>query len=226
MPDHTMNELAALSGLSVRTIRYYQSQGLVPSVGREGPGTRYPESTLARLLLVVRMKRDHLPLGEIRNRLAELGDEEIALLAAEAEPEQAPGSALDYVRALLAQGSTTPEAATDAAAGVVPRPGYRAQRVGSDVAPPLPGTGLWSMVPPSEAPPAPGPDALRASPGKPSARAAPKPKPRTLERSTWDRIGLGPDIEIHVRRPLSRRDNRMVERIVTFAREVLEGEEG
>lgn len=225
MPDHTMHELAALSGLSVRTIRYYQSQGLVPSVGREGPGTRYPESTLARLRLIVRMKRDHLPLGEIRNRLAELGDEEIALLAAEAEPDQAPGSALDYVRALLAQGGSAPDAYADAAAGVAPHPGYRARRLGSDVAPP-PGIGLLSMVPPSEAPPAPGPDALRASPGKPSARAAPTPKPRTPERSTWDRIGLGPDIEIHVRRPLSRRDNRIVERIVTFAREVYEGEEG
>jgi len=38
----------------------------------------------------------------------------------------------------------------------------------------------------------------------------------------WERIPLAPDVELHVRRPLSRTANRRVERLVTIAREILE----
>jgi hypothetical protein len=44
------------------------------------------------------------------------------------------------------------------------------------------------------------------------------------ERSAWERISLGPDIELHVRRPLSRRDNRQVDRLIAFARQLQEEE--
>ncbi len=59
---------------------------------------------------------------------------------------------------------------------------------------------------------------MAADAGKPE-QAAP-----TAERSQWDRIALTNDIELHVRRPLSRLDNRRVERLITIARQVL-GEE-
>jgi DNA-binding transcriptional MerR regulator len=37
-------------------------------------------------------------------------------------------------------------------------------------------------------------------------------------RSTWERIPLAPDVELHVRRPLSREQNRFVERLLEAAR--------
>ena len=42
------------------------------------------------------------------------------------------------------------------------------------------------------------------------------------ERSQWERISLTPDLELHVRRPLSREHNKVVERLLTHARRLLE----
>ena len=48
---------------------------------------------------------------------------------------------------------------------------------------------------------------------------------RTEERhvaAVWERIPLAPDVELHVRRPLSRTAHKRVERLLTIAREILE----
>jgi DNA-binding transcriptional MerR regulator len=42
------------------------------------------------------------------------------------------------------------------------------------------------------------------------------------QRSQWERIALTPDVELHVRRPLSRVQNRLVERLIELARRALE----
>ena len=42
------------------------------------------------------------------------------------------------------------------------------------------------------------------------------------ERSQWERLSLGPNVELHVRRPLSRLEQRRVERLITIARQVLD----
>ena len=103
--EFTIAELSTLSGVPVRTIRYYVAQGLLPSPGRDGPASRYGETTLARLRLIRQLQAAHQPLSAIRERLAALSDVEIGELAA--TPEPAPSdSALDYVRGLL--GKATP----------------------------------------------------------------------------------------------------------------------
>ena len=55
---------------------------------------------------------------------------------------------------------------------------------------------------------------------------APHPQPAgTAEkRSTWERIVLAPDVEIHVRRPLSREQNRQLERLMEVARNLFSEE--
>ena len=51
---------------------------------------------------------------------------------------------------------------------------------------------------------------------------APSPPRREAEeRSHWERIPLTGDIELHVRRPLSRVDNRRVDRLLEQARQIL-----
>ena len=47
---------------------------------------------------------------------------------------------------------------------------------------------------------------------------------RTPERSQWERIVLVPDIELHVRRPLTRLQNRRLERVIRIVRRFLEEE--
>jgi DNA-binding transcriptional MerR regulator len=69
-------------------------------------------------------------------------------------------------------------------------------------------------------------NAYAEAPTPPPAESRPPPAaaPAPAERSQWERIVLGPDIELHIRRPLPRAQNRQVDRLVTIARELLEGE--
>ena len=71
------------------------------------------------------------------------------------------------------------------------------------------------------------------TPPSPPAAAAPmpalrhhEPKPETqpseTTRSQWERIPLDPDIELHIRRPLTRQSNKRVERLIAIARELFE----
>ena len=57
---------------------------------------------------------------------------------------------------------------------------------------------------------------LRRSEGSPSTIG---------ERSNWERISLTADIEVHVRRPLSRGENRALDQLLERARELFVGEE-
>jgi len=54
---------------------------------------------------------------------------------------------------------------------------------------------------------------------------APAPSPAYATKpiaAVWERIPLAPDVELHVRRPLSRTAHKRVERIINIAREILE----
>jgi hypothetical protein len=51
---------------------------------------------------------------------------------------------------------------------------------------------------------------------------SPAPDEAGPQRSQWERVALSPDVELHVRRPLSRLANKRVERLIAIARELLE----
>ena len=55
----------------------------------------------------------------------------------------------------------------------------------------------------------------------PAADSAATPV-RPIERSQWERVVLAPEVELHIRRPLARAQNKQVDRLVTIARELLE----
>lgn len=42
------------------------------------------------------------------------------------------------------------------------------------------------------------------------------------DRSQWDRIQINPDIELHIRRPTMRGDNKRVYRLIEYARQLFE----
>jgi DNA-binding transcriptional MerR regulator len=51
------------------------------------------------------------------------------------------------------------------------------------------------------------------------------PPAASAGRAQWERIALTADVELHVRRPLSREDNRRVEKLLEKARELFRPEE-
>lgn len=56
----------------------------------------------------------------------------------------------------------------------------------------------------------------------PPQSPSPAPPDSSVGRSQWERLALTQDIELHIRRPLSRHQNRQVERLVAFARQLLQ----
>ncbi len=68
-----IGEVAERTGLSLRTIRYYEEVGLVtPSARSQGGFRLYAESDVARLMLVKQMKPLGFQLEEMRELLAAL----------------------------------------------------------------------------------------------------------------------------------------------------------
>ena len=73
----TLGELTAAADVSVRTVRYYIAEGLLPPPEGSGPGSAYTQGHLDRLRLIQRLKEAYLPLKEIRRRLSGLSDDEV-----------------------------------------------------------------------------------------------------------------------------------------------------
>ncbi len=175
--DLDLAELADQAGVSVRTIRYYQQQGLINAPGVRGPGAKYGEPDLNRLKLINALKREHLPLAEIRRRMEQLDDQQVGQALVEA-PQAARESAAEYARALLSGSAVYPMRPHDSALSqyyTSPRP----WRVGSGPAP----------------------------------------------RTNWERIEVAPDIELHVRRPLSRYENKRLEQAIELMTRFLNEED-
>ena len=76
----SLAELTEVANVSVRTVRYYIAEGLLPPPEGAGPSSAYSAGHLDRLLLIQRLKEAYLPLREIRRRLSGLGDEEVKAL--------------------------------------------------------------------------------------------------------------------------------------------------
>ena len=85
--DYLINELAKQAGVSVRTIRYYLNEGLLPPPETKGRYASFGEEYLDLLELIRRLKEAYLPLKEIRERVAGLSHEQVRVLLAELDQE-------------------------------------------------------------------------------------------------------------------------------------------
>ncbi len=61
---------------------------------------------------------------------------------------------------------------------------------------------------------------VKAAESPPASRRPAGHKRAALARSQWERFNLSPDVELHVRRPGSREDQRRIERLLEAAREI------
>ena len=66
----TLGELAEMTGLSRRTIRYYISRGLLPGPLKAGRGSRYGAEHLERIRRIRELQERGMTLAEIALRLA------------------------------------------------------------------------------------------------------------------------------------------------------------
>ncbi|MBA2248303.1 MAG: MerR family transcriptional regulator [Chloroflexia bacterium] len=80
VPDtaYTLDELCALTGVTVRTVRYYIGEGLLPPPTGHGATARYTHDHLDRLLVIGAMKERYLPLREIRRSLDAMSARDIS----------------------------------------------------------------------------------------------------------------------------------------------------
>jgi DNA-binding transcriptional MerR regulator len=111
-----IHELAQRAGISIRTIRYYIDEGLLPQPKYQGKYSYYSANYLDRLELIRRLKETYLPLREIREIMNTLTDDEVLLKLNElstsspkvygqplpAQPAEKPGEkALQYINRLM-----------------------------------------------------------------------------------------------------------------------------
>jgi len=104
----TIEELAESVDVSVRTVRFYITEGLIPGPGSRGKGATYGEEHLAKLALVRRLAERRVPLADIRKQvsrlsLAEVRDllEEEDLREAQLNQAEQSSSPKEYVSALM-----------------------------------------------------------------------------------------------------------------------------
>lgn len=60
------------------------------------------------------------------------------------------------------------------------------------------------------------------APTAPAVPVADVPSEPRIERSQWERVAVGPDVEIHIRRPLARATAKRVDRLLSIARQLFE----
>jgi DNA-binding transcriptional MerR regulator len=213
-PRYSLSELTHEAGVSVRTVRYYIAEGLLPPPIAAGPRSFYTQSHLDRLRLIDRMKTSYLPLKEIRRRLTALDDDEVRRLAGadgatgagssraartmEESPPEPPDSASSYIARLLHRYPPSPAAKTAAPVQAA----LRTQDV-ARAAPRATSEEPVAAVQPLVAEP---PPSVASSPA--------------ADAGSWRRIALGDDAELLIRDEVYLRKRDRVEWLVGWAKKV------
>ncbi len=192
---YSLDELTDQAGVTVRTVRYYIAEGLLPPPVGGGPRSAYTSGHLDRLRLIGRLKDAYLPLREIRRRLAGLSDEEVGAALARTEEPAATGpvdSAADYIARVrhrdlneISQPFMSP-----------PRSSHRAR------APSGRGDTLAGEAPPAFA-------------------AVPPETLEPAEPMTWRRLAITAEAELLIREETYLRRAEQIDGLIAWARRIL-----
>jgi len=149
--DHfTLEELCEQAGVTVRTVRYYISEGLLPPPVGHGTNARYTSEHRDRLNLIAALKEQYLPLREIRRTLGAMTPHEIGETATTIRPAPMAPAAAPLRAALEAPPAVSLREEPSAAeyiSDVLERSGTPRQRR-APVAPPAPAAdAAWRRVP-------------------------------------------------------------------------------
>jgi DNA-binding transcriptional MerR regulator len=193
-PEYDLKTLCDRAKVTPRTVHFYAQHGLLPPAGAPGPGARYGRGHELRLTLIRLLQKQHLPLAEISRRMKRLTDAQVGELIADTRERTSNegGGALEYIRGLLAEKAESPAR----------EPGPRS----------APAARLW-----------------RTSRSSNALAAVPEPARRfhvsassALSRSQWERFALADGIELHVQRPLTRLQQKKLDRLLVAARDLFQ----
>ncbi len=197
----TLEDLAGQSGLTLRTLRYYMQEGLLPGPETRGKYARYSQQHLDRLELIRRMKDLHLPLQEIRQLIENMTAEEMSRLrnyqdqvarkfgvqkpamAAKDQPARS-SSALDYIHSIQHVRENLMV--------------YKQDQDGD-----LPARAPDHML------------------NQQSMPAAPHPP---AKQETWRRIQLADGIELNVRESNDQQEKQQLEQLIQSVRKLISGQ--
>lgn len=198
----TLEDLAVQSGLTLRTLRFYMQEGLLPGPDTRGKYARYSQQHLDRLELIRRMKELRLPLQEIRQLIDNMTPEEMSRLRRyqdkiaqkfninkyatneTREINEKPSSALDYIHSIQDG-----------------RENFKAYRQPKQ---PLPLA-----------------DAVRPRMLKQIEPTAPQPP---AGQETWRRIQLADGIELNVRETGDQHEQQQLEQLIQSVRKLISGQ--
>jgi DNA-binding transcriptional MerR regulator len=198
VPDAlSIAEIAALAGVTPRTVRYYVAEGLLPPPEGAGQQRVYTSEHLLRLQAIKALKATYLPLGEIRRRLAGTSAADLKQLA-EATAPTPPSSALAYLASIQP--------------GLGPRireasPAYQRDRF-----PPLGSTRPSASLAPVD----------QGGPSGPGALPRPGQVDAGPGETVWRRVTLAPGVELHYQPSGDRRRDSIVAHIIRTASHLLE----
>ncbi len=200
-PRYSLNELTDEAGVSVRTVRYYIAEGLLPPPVTVGPRSSYTRAHLDRLRLIDRLKTSYLPLKEIRRRLTALNDEEVRRLV-EAETPSPPPAKAATPQAMRESAARPP----DSAASYIARLMHRSP-------------------PAAPAAPAAAPHRVEHQADEFEFATLMEPVeetmvPEEVGTTSWRRIPVGDDAELLIREEAYQRKRDRVEWLVGWARKV------
>ena len=202
MPTETLliHELAERAGTTVRTIRYYTDEGLLPQPEIQGKYAYYTQDHLNRLELIRRMKDSYLPLREIGQIMNSLSEAEVLQRLQErtTSPEKPPqglgNKALEYISRVMDEQSVYRPQGT----AISPR-SPRPQGTAASPRSPRPGN-QSGQLPLMSHPP--------AQPG-----AVP-------EGETWQRIALASGVELCLRQPTDVDTASRVRQLIRYAKKL------
>lgn len=193
----TIEELAELVDIPVRTVRYYIGEGLLPGPEGRGKAATYSDEHLQRLRLIRLLSNQHRPLAEIHQLLDRLSLSEIRTLLAEEEQrarELEPASPQEYIAVLL----------KNAQVNRLSRP----QALAFPPAPATPPAPVGDLEPPSisQQPGASGAQKVRERSSVYESTSTPVPE-------MWKHWELAPGIELHVKEGVAEQQRDLLERI-------------
>ena len=194
----TLEDLSTITGLSLRTLRFYMQEGILEGPDTHGKNARYSQKHLDQLEVIQRLKNLHVPLQEIRHLLNNITPQEITRLRKYQEklqptlnedksiyamepPTYKPGeSALGYIRSLENK--------------------WNNYQIFSE----------------------PRIDLSRSTPPAPASSAISENTPYSQldNQETWSRIMIEDGIELNVRRPKEFEEQEKLIKLVEYARDL------
>jgi DNA-binding transcriptional MerR regulator len=217
-----VGELADEAGVSVRTVRYYIAEGLLPPSVTAGARSYYTRDHLDRLKVIGQLKNAFLPLREIRRQLATFDDETIRLIADDVVVEHDEMHEPEIHAIAESPDLGAPPWEHGFIYGredIRPSPPARSRRPPGPSRPPGPPSSASSYIarvlggsPPH--PPAP--------PSPPMPMAPPVPLTPSHDETAWRRVRISDDAELLIRDGAYRRRRDKIDWLVDWARKVLE----